>query len=331
MYKQLKFKAVLMLVFLIVSNVCFAETNRYAVSTVWQKGKGMSFFIVSDPGRNGLDMQKIVAQRIGDLAQIIEPKFIASTGDIFHFKGVESVSDPLWFSNFESIYPQADLMCPWYIALGNHEHNGSVQAIFDYSKVSRRWKTKSNYYTQVHKIGAKSTLRIIYIDTTPLERDETRPLNPESFPEMASQDTKSQLHWIDSVLTASKETWTIVLGHHPIYSNNSLAKKEYQDNDEMIMKVNPILKRHKVDFYFSGHCHTFQHIHKADTNMEYVINTSAGLAREIEGDKAKGTLFCSPEEGFLACAVTDTEFHFWLVNYKGCVIYDFAKFKNDIK
>src|ERR1035437_253248 len=103
MKKQTKFSLVLLLTCLVVSTICTAESNRYAVSTVWPKGKGLSFFIVSDPGRNGLDMQKIVAQRIGDLAQIIEPKFIASTGDIVHFKGVESINDPLWISNFGSI------------------------------------------------------------------------------------------------------------------------------------------------------------------------------------------------------------------------------------
>lgn len=305
------------------------QDSRYAdaVSTVWPKGKGLSFFIVSDPGRNGFDQQKVVAQRLGDLAGVINPKFIASTGDIFHFKGVESVTDPLWVSNFESIYAHPDLMCPWYIALGNHEHNGSIKAIFDYSKVSRRWKTKTNYYTQVHRISEKATLRILYIDTTPLERDSTRSIDRENFPELAAQNPNRQLHWIDSVLTVNTATWTIVLGHHPIYSNNSLAKKEYQSNAEMIKKVDPILKRHNVDFYFSGHCHTFQHIHHDDTNMEYVINTSAGIARPVDDKGGKGTLFCSPREGFLACGVTENEFHFWLIDYKGNVIYDFAKKK----
>ena len=306
-----------------------AQDSRYAdaVSTVWPKGKGLSFFIVSDPGRNGFDPQKVVAERIGDLAGMINPKFIVSTGDIFHFKGVESVNDPLWISNFESIYAHPDLMCPWYIALGNHEHDGSTKAIFDYSKISRRWKTTSNYYTQVHRISDKSSLRILYIDTTPLQRDPSRPIDPERFPELALQDPNRQLHWIDSVLTVNKETWTIVVGHHQIYSNNSLAKKEYQSDDEMIKKVDPLLKKHKVDFYFSGHCHNFQHIHHEDTNLEYVINTSAGIARPVDDKGGKGTLFCSPREGFMACAITDNEFHFWLIDFKGNVTYDFAKKK----
>ena len=295
-----------------------AQDSRYAdaVSTVWPKGKGLSFFIVSDPGRNGFDQQKVVAERIGDLAGMINPKFIVSTGDIFHFKGVESVNDPLWISNFESIYAHPDLMCPWYIALGNHEHDGSTKAIFDYSKISRRWKTTSNYYTQVHRISDKSSLRILYIDTTPLQRDPSRPIDPERFPELALQDPNRQLHWIDSVLTVNKETWTIVVGHHQIYSNNSLAKKEYQSDDEMIKKVDPLLKKHN-----------FQHIHHEDTNLEYVINTSAGIARPVDDKGGKGTLFCSPREGFMACAITDNEFHFWLIDFKGNVTYDFAKKK----
>jgi len=58
MKQQIKISFALLLVCLTVSTLCPAETNRYAVSTVWPKGKGLSFFIVSDPGRNGLDMQK---------------------------------------------------------------------------------------------------------------------------------------------------------------------------------------------------------------------------------------------------------------------------------
>ena len=117
---------------------------------------------------------------------------------------------------------------------------------------------------------------------------------------------------------------TIVVGHHEIYSNNSIG---YGDKVDLIEKLDPILRKHNVDFYFCGHCHTFQHIKKESTDMDYVINSSGSLARPVDDKGGEGTLFCSPNEGFISCALTDNEFHMWFINYEGYVIYEYAKKK----
>lgn len=299
-----------------------AEPN--ALSTVWAKGsrKQLSFFWISDLGRNGFYQQRKVGERMGELAQIVMPSFVINSGDTFHGTGIESAFDPLWESNFESIFPHPDLMCYWYSVLGNHEYDGNTQAILDYSNRSRRWKTKERYYSKVFRLGEQSSIRFVFIDTTPLmERAHN---NPEKYPDVDSQDTKRQIEWLDSTLSASHETWTIVVGHHNIYSNNSLG---YGDNADMINKIDPILRRHNVDFYFSGHCHTFQHIRKPDAKTEYIINSSASLARPVDDKAGEGTLFCSPKEGFISCALTPDELHFWFIDSEGYVIYEFGRRK----
>ena len=296
----------------------------YALTTVWPKGEQLSFFVVSDLGRNGFYQQEKVGEKMGELAQVVMPSFVINSGDTFHFTGVESVDDPLWQSNFESIYAHPDLHCYWYPILGNHEYNGNSQAILDYSHKSRRWKMPARYYTQVKKIGKNTDarLRIVYIDTTPLI--ESYRHNPEKYPDVPAQDPEKQLAWIDSVLTANQEKWTIVVGHHNIYSNNSVG---YGDKQDLIDKLDPILRKHHVDFYLCGHIHTFQHIRKEGTDIDYVINTSGSLARPVDDKAGDGTLFCSPQEGFISCALTENEFHMWVVNYEGYVIYEYAKKK----
>lgn len=294
----------------------------HSSTTVWPKGKYLSFFWISDLGRNGFYQQRKVAEKMGDLAQLVMPGFVIDSGDTFHGTGVESVDDPLWESNFESIYNHPDLFCYWYPCLGNHEYDGNSQAPVDYTHKSRRWMMPSRYYTVVKRVSDKANLRLIFLDTTPIS--EATHNHPDKYPDIDAQDADKQLQWLDSVLTDNKERWTVVVGHYQIYSNNSLG---YGDNKDMIAKVDPILRRHNVDFYFSGHCHTFQHIRKKGADIDYVINSSASLARPVDDKMGEGTLFCSPNEGFVSCAVTDSEFHLWMVNYEGYVIYDYTKRK----
>lgn len=295
-----------------------------ALNKVWPKGskKQISFFWISDLGRNGFYRQKEVGVKMGELAQSVMPQFIIDSGDTFHGTGVESVDDPLWKSNFEDIYPHPDLMCYWYPVLGNHEYDGNPQAVIDYSHKSRRWKIPAHYYTMVKRLDDKISLRLVFIDTSPMISNYHH--HPDKYPTIDSQDVDRQFQWLDSVLTADKETWTIVVGHHQIYSNNTLG---YRDNPDLINRLDPILRKHNVDFYFSGHCHTFQHIRKVGSPTEYIINTSASLARPVNDKGGEGTLFCSPEEGFIACALTAEELHFWMINYEGYVIYEYSKKK----
>lgn len=311
--------------FLLCCTLCMAG-EPYSLSTVWPKGskKQLCFFWISDSGRNGFYQQKKVGEKMGELAQTVMPSFVIDSGDTFHGTGIESVDDPQWVSGFENIYPHPDLFCYWYPVMGNHEYDGNSQAVMDYSHKSRRWKMPARYYTKVMRLDSANTLRLVFIDTTPLQEKYRH--NPEKYPDVAAQDADRQLAWIDSTLTASHETWTIVVGHHQIYSNNSLG---YGDNPDLVKRLDPILRKHHVDFYFSGHCHTFQHIRKPGTEMDYIINSSASLARPVDDKAGEGTLFCSPAEGFIACALTPEELHFWFINYEGYVIYEFGKKRHE--
>lgn len=97
-----------------------------------------NFIVVNDLGRNGYYKQKPIAETLGEYAGEADIEFIAALGDVHHFDGVASVSDPLWMTNFESIYKHPELMIDWNAVCGNHEYRGNTQAVLDYSKVSRR-------------------------------------------------------------------------------------------------------------------------------------------------------------------------------------------------
>ena len=73
----------------------------------------------------------------------------------------------------------------------------------------------ARYYTKVFE-DQGMTVRVVWVDTAPMI-DKYRN-EKETYPDACQQDYKQQLAWIDSVLTAAKEDWVIVAGHHPIYA-----------------------------------------------------------------------------------------------------------------
>lgn len=47
--------------------------------------------------------------------------------------------------------------------------------------------------------------------------------------------------------------------------------------------------------YACGHIHNFQHIRMPNDNIDYVVNSSASLARPVK--QTDGTVFCSSADG----------------------------------
>lgn len=279
-----------------------------------------NFIVANDLGRNGYYDQKTIAENMGALAENTDIEFIAAAGDIHHFEGVASVNDPLWMTNFELIYSHPELMLDWYAILGNHEYRGNTQACLDYSKVSRRWIMPSRYYTLVKEIDDSTTLRLVFVDTAPLiqkYRNET-----ESYPDAVLQNDKAQLHFIDSVLATSNETWKVVIGHHPVYAYTT---KDSSERADLQARLDPVLRKHNVDFYFNGHIHNFQHIKVKGSGVDYITNSSASLSRPVE--KMEGTQFCSPLSGFAVCSVEHDKFTVNFMDKSAKSIYTYTKQK----
>ena len=244
---NIKIKGLLILALISVCTFTQAQLTDYSIFD--QK---FNFYIANDLGRNGYYDQKPIAELMGTMGEEVGPEFVLATGDIHHFEGVRSVNDPLWMTNYELIYSHPELMIDWFPILGNHEYRGNTQAVLDYTNISRRWTMPDRYYTKRFEEEG-TTIRIIWIDTTPLI-DKYRKEN-DKYPDACKQDINKQLAWLDSVLANAKEDWIIVAGHHPIYA---YTPKEESERLDMQKRVDTILRKHKVDMYICGHIHNFQ-------------------------------------------------------------------------
>lgn len=281
--------------------------------------RGLNFYMVNDLGRNGYYDQKPIAELMGEMAEEIGPECVFVTGDVHHFEGVRSVADPLWMTNYELIYSHPELMVDWFPMLGNHEYRGNTQAVLDYTNVSRRWTMPSRYYTKAYS-GKGTSIRFVMIDTTPLIGKYRN--DGEGYPDACWQDADRQLAWVDSVLNAAKEDWVIVVGHHPVYAE---TPKDGSERDDMQRRLDPILRKHKVDIYACGHIHNFQHIRVPGSDVDYVVNSSASLSRKVK--PVEGTVFCSPETGFSVFAVGKNELDMHMIDKTGAVIHTVKRTK----
>lgn len=251
---------------------------------------------------------------MGQMAENVDIEAVVAAGDVHHFEGVRSVNDPLWMTNYELIYSHPELMIPWYPVLGNHEYRGNTQAVLDYAQVSARWEMPARYYTKVLE-NDDVTVRLVMIDTAPL-LDKYRK-DVEKYPDACRQDMDKQLTWMDSVLTAAKEDWVLVVGHHPIFAD---TKKSDTERLDMEKRVDTILRKHRnVNMYLCGHIHNFQHIRKPGSSIDYVVNSSGSLAREVKA--IDGTRFCSGESGFSLVSADEKELCLHMINKDGKVIY----------
>ena len=280
----------------------------------------IQFLVTNDMGRNGYYEQKPIAELMGRMAEENDFEAVLALGDVHHFMGVESVTDPLWMTNYELIYSHPQLMINWFPVCGNHEYRGNTQAVIDYSNVSRRWVMPSRYYYKVFS-SKGTTVRVVFIDTTPLINRYRN--NPETYPDARKQNIDAQLQWLDTTLRDAREDWVIVVGHHPIYAQ---TEKNIIEQEDMRRLVQPVLQRyHNVAIYACGHIHDFQHIKMKGDDIDYVVNSAGALARDVQ--PIEGTVFCSEQPGFSVIAADKKQLRLYMIDKEGKVLHTVTKTK----
>ena len=319
----MKLKNILVLFLTVMFSLTAVQGQSKKINVEIAYEDGYNFFIANDLGRNGYYKQKDVARVMGEYADSddVGLEFIVAAGDTHHWGGVESVHDPLWMTNFELIYDHPSLRDPWYPILGNHEYQGNTQAVIDYSNISRRWEMPDRDYTvevlpeDEEEAEEFSTAEVFFIDTTTLISSYHEEGN--KYRDIHKQDSTKQLPWLEGQLASSTAEFKIVIGHHPIY----VSEKKRVDEQDLVQKLDPLLRNYDVALYVAGHSHTFQHLKKDGSDVNYVVNSSGSLAREpIQGPD---TEFCSSDEGFSVVSIGKNKMKMTFINYLGDPIYQF--------
>ena len=285
----------------------------------------ITFIVASDMGRHEESEQSNIAKLMARFVEQNNIDFLAIAGDPIHDDGVQSIEDEEWKLKIEDVYTAQSLhSIPWYVVSGNHEYNGSVQAILDYSDVSERWNAPARYFSFTKKIGnSDDECLFIFIDTAPLI-DKYRYEEPHS--DASEQDMAAQLNWLERELSSSTVKWKIVIGHHPVYAKTT---KELSERTDMQERVGTLLEKYGADMYICGHIHNFQHIKPEGGKVHYVVNSSASQSRPVhEIDEVEGMIFGNPDPGYSVFTVSPDSVRFFFVNHKGETVYRSAVGEN---
>lgn len=188
---------------------------------------------------SGLPDQKKVAEAMARRAEAEPIDMVVTLGDNFYPSGVRSLEDPHWKRDFEDMYAAPSLQVPWWVALGNHDYRGNIQAQIDYSARSPRWKLPARYYQQRFDPSPELSVELFVIDTEALLHGEG--------------GDQAQLDWLTRQLAASRARWKVVAGHHPLVSHG-----EHGNTEALRRRLEPLLTAQGVDLYLAGHDHTLE-------------------------------------------------------------------------
>ncbi|MGS4346708.1 metallophosphoesterase [Myroides odoratus] len=259
-----------------------------------------NFVVLGDFGRVGDYYQKEVAQALGNAMVVLDGEFVVSVGDNFYPNGVASTRDYHWMSSFEQVYTSPSLYADWYVALGNHDYLGNVQAQIDYSQISRRWNMPDRYYSKTFTLDNGKQLLLVVMDTNPfIERYH----KSDKYSDLKEQDTAKQLQWLEETLgNAGPEVqWKVVVGHHPMYSGGKRNKNK--DTQGFEQQFADFFDRHQVDAYICGHEHDLQIIKPKN---RYTTQFLSGAASEVRpSGTMEHTIYAAAEPGFMTFSILD--------------------------
>lgn len=269
--------------------------------THWEDS--FTFLVLGDFGRVGNYYQHEVARDMGHAVIGADAEFVVSVGDNFYPNGVTSTQDYHWISSFEKIYNDPSLYTDWYVALGNHDYRGSIQAQIDYTNLSRRWNMPSPYYSRTFELANNEKLLLIVMDTNPYIDGYHE--DPAKYPDLQKQDTLAQRAWLVQQLSTDDPsvTWKIVVGHHPMYSGGK--RKESKDTQLFENRFADFFDKHGVDAYICGHEHDLQIIKPKGRKTVQFLSGAASEVRPT-GNR-EGTLFAAAEPGFMLFSILNNK------------------------
>lgn len=268
---------------------------------------GLNFLAVGDWGSPGVAP---VARAMGEWAAEMAPRAVISTGDNFYPSGVKGVDDPQWQTSYEQVFVAPALQCPWHAVLGNHDHQGSVEAQIAYTAKSSRWRMPARRFSWSQLLPDGGLADFFFIDTTPVY-DGTHGWRTTFVP--LETFVVEQFRWLRRELAASKADWKIVVGHHPVFSGGA-----HGPSWGLIRYLKPMLEGHGVRVYLNGHDHDFQHI--AVDGVNYITCGGGATPRAVH--KASGSLFARSDLGFMAATLTKAAFSFSFSGVDGQPFYE---------
>lgn len=205
------------------------------------------------------------------------PDGLVLLGDNFYGGGLDSVTSPRWKQGFEDCYPKESFPGPCWAILGNHDYAETAgQEQFELAYAKRpdgtRWTMPEKFYrVDLPKVNPVVTFLMLDTDWEPINRAIHGKLAEKRPIWMTAEEKQAQMTWLEKELQSKRAPFTIVCGHHPVYSNGP-----HNDTKELVAELAPLLQKHGVHIYLCGHDHDLQHLELENQKTSFVVSGGGG-------------------------------------------------------
>jgi 3',5'-cyclic AMP phosphodiesterase CpdA len=220
--------------------------------------------------------QKAVGRTMARYAAALgkAPDGLLLLGDNFYGAMPGGVKSPRWQSGFSAIYPAKDFPGPCWPILGNHDYHdtvGNELAQLGYAASlnrATRWTFPAKYY-RLDLPAENPQITLLMLDTN--WQTINAAIHKDRPCWMAEEERLAQMKWLEEQLASKRAPFTVVAGHHPVYSDAA-----HGDTKELVRDLAPLLEKHGVHVYICGHDHDLQHMEFANHRTSFVLSGGGG-------------------------------------------------------
>lgn len=243
-------------------------------------------------------------------------------GDNFYGPMPGGVKSPRWQSGFSNAYPSKTFPGPCWAILGNHDYhdthgNELVQLGYAASLDRKtRWSMPAKYY-RVDLPADKPQITFLMIDTN--WPSINAGLHKDVPCWMSEEEKSAQQIWLEKQLASPRAPFTIVVGHHPVYSDG-----KHGDTPHLVRELAPLLEKAKVHLYLCGHDHDLQHLELNGLKTSFVISGGGGAGLYAH-DKVRPNSTVIETYGFSHLSLSNNRLWVRHIDPNGKMVHAFSK------
>lgn len=218
----------------------------------------------------------------------LKPEALLLLGDNFYKPMPGGLQSPRWKTGFEEMYPASTFPGPCPAVLGNHDYHdnkGGEQVQIAYAKQGgTRWTMPAKWY-RMDFSKTNPLVTFLFIDTNWRAISGTKDAKTGAIkPSLTEAEETEQMAWLKGELAKPRAAWTIVVGHHPVYSNGGA----HGDTKALVKDLAPLLQEHGVQLFLCGHDHDMQHLELEGQKTSFVLSGGGGARIRPTKDLPRG-------------------------------------------
>lgn len=312
---------------LFCSSAALALNVRTSRAEVTVAKDALHILMFGDFGTSGTEQARVaeaMKKFVADKA--IKPEGLMLLGDNFYGKTKDgmSVTSTRWTTGIEDMYPKSSFPGAMWPILGNHDYHdnaGGELVQLEYAKTAGvRWKMPGKWYR--FEVGPllKPLVTVICLDTNlPSVSGGKDKKTGKPKGHLTEAEEQQQLAWLTAELKKPRSPFTIVAGHHPLYSNG-----DHGDTKALIKQWEPLFQEHKVHAYVCGHDHDMQHLEMEGKFTTHLLSGGGGArTRKLESNRE--TPFGKDIYGFTHLQITPEALTFTHHGVDGAAVHSVTK------